>query len=74
MKLLRRTFLHLAVGAAALLVVSQVAWAQPYPARPVTIIVPFAAGGGTDVAARIVGVHMSRTAMTWPCDGCCKKS
>ncbi|WP_375458656.1 tripartite tricarboxylate transporter substrate-binding protein [uncultured Enterovirga sp.] len=35
--------------------------AQGYPARPVTMIVPFAAGGPTDVIARIVGDHMSRT-------------
>jgi tripartite-type tricarboxylate transporter receptor subunit TctC len=34
---------------------------QGYPSRPVTIIVPFAAGGTTDVIARIVGEHMSRT-------------
>ncbi len=32
-----------------------------YPQRPVTMIVPFAAGGPTDVVARIVGEHMSRT-------------
>jgi tripartite-type tricarboxylate transporter receptor subunit TctC len=35
--------------------------AQNFPARTVTIIVPFAAGGTTDVTARIVGEHMSRT-------------
>src|SRR3954465_181947 len=35
--------------------------AQNYPARPITVIVPFAAGGPTDVVARIVGDHMSRT-------------
>src|SRR5437016_11226691 len=35
--------------------------AQAYPSRPITIIVPFAAGGTTDVIARIVGEHMSRT-------------
>jgi tripartite-type tricarboxylate transporter receptor subunit TctC len=37
------------------------AFAQPFPSRPITIIVPFAAGGSTDVTARIVGEHMSRT-------------
>jgi tripartite-type tricarboxylate transporter receptor subunit TctC len=35
--------------------------AQTYPTRPITMIVPFAAGGPTDVIARIVGDHMSRT-------------
>jgi putative tricarboxylic transport membrane protein len=37
------------------------ATAQDYPARPVTLIVPFAAGGPTDVIARIVADHMSKT-------------
>jgi len=35
--------------------------AQDYPTRPITLIVPFAAGGPTDVISRIVGEHMSRT-------------
>ena len=35
--------------------------AQDYPARQITVIVPFAAGGPTDVVARIVGDHMSKT-------------
>lgn len=53
----------LAVG----LVVTALAWlvgpveAQNYPTRPITVIVPFAAGGPTDVVARIVGDHMGRT-------------
>jgi tripartite-type tricarboxylate transporter receptor subunit TctC len=37
------------------------AHAQAYPARTITVIVPFAAGGPTDVVARIVGDHMSKT-------------
>jgi tripartite-type tricarboxylate transporter receptor subunit TctC len=37
------------------------ATAQVYPSRPITMIVPFPAGGGTDVSARIVSEHMSRT-------------
>jgi len=39
----------------------QSAAGQGYPSRPVTLIVPFAAGGTTDVIARIIGEHMSRT-------------
>ncbi len=35
--------------------------AQTYPSKPVTMIVPFAAGGPTDIIARIVGEHMSKT-------------
>jgi tripartite-type tricarboxylate transporter receptor subunit TctC len=34
--------------------------AQDYPTRPITVIVPFAAGGPTDVIARIVSDHMSK--------------
>jgi tripartite-type tricarboxylate transporter receptor subunit TctC len=54
MKHHRRNFFCLAAGAAALPVVSRVAWAQSYPARPVRLIVPYAAGGGTDAIARLV--------------------
>jgi tripartite-type tricarboxylate transporter receptor subunit TctC len=61
MKPPRRKFFHLAAGAATLSAVSCAAWAQAYPSRPITMIVPFPAGGGTDVIARIVSEHMSRT-------------
>jgi tripartite-type tricarboxylate transporter receptor subunit TctC len=57
----RRKFLHLAAGAAALPAVSGIARAQTYPTRPVNVIVPFAAGGPTDVLGRIVSEQMSRT-------------
>jgi tripartite-type tricarboxylate transporter receptor subunit TctC len=43
----RRTFLHLAVGAAALPAVPRPSRAQAYPSRPVRIVVGFAAGGAT---------------------------
>lgn len=61
MRLPRRKFLRLAAGATALPAVTRLAWAQSYPTRPVSIIVPFAPAGGTDFAARLVGEHMSRT-------------
>jgi tripartite-type tricarboxylate transporter receptor subunit TctC len=61
MKLHRCRFLHLAAAAAVLMAVSQPAHAQGYPSRPITMIVPFPAGGGTDVIARVVSEHMSRT-------------
>jgi tripartite-type tricarboxylate transporter receptor subunit TctC len=61
MKLPRRRFLHLAAGAAALPVVSRTASAQAYPTRPIMMIVPFAAGGPTDVLARILAEHMRTT-------------
>ena len=54
MKLLRRQFLKLAVVAAAA-AVPQLASALDYPTRPVRIIAGFAAGGGVDVTARLIG-------------------
>ena len=58
MKLPRRQFLHLAAGAAALPSMSRVAMAQAYPTRPITIVVPYPAGGPNDTLARILVEHM----------------
>jgi tripartite-type tricarboxylate transporter receptor subunit TctC len=65
MKLPRRTFLHLAAGAAALPTLSCVARAQAYPTRPVTIVVPYPAGGGADAVARVTAERM-RTVVGQP--------
>ena len=61
MKPARRQLLRLMAGVAVLPAAQRIAKAQTYPTRPITIIVPFAPGGGTDVSARVVGEHMSRT-------------
>jgi tripartite-type tricarboxylate transporter receptor subunit TctC len=58
MKLARRNFLHLAAGAAAVPALSRVATAQTYPTRPITIVVPFPAGGALDVFGRILAERM----------------
>src|SRR5882724_10744808 len=55
MKLLRRQFLQLAGAAAAAPAFPQRAAALDYPTRPVRIIAGFAAGGGVDVTARLIG-------------------
>ena len=59
MKLLRRRFLQLTAGAVALPAMSRMARAQAYPSRPVRIIVGFAAGGATDIQARLMGQWLS---------------
>jgi tripartite-type tricarboxylate transporter receptor subunit TctC len=57
-KLPRRQFLQLAAGVAACPANSRIAWAQAYPSRPITIIVPTGAGGPQDVVARAITEHM----------------
>jgi tripartite-type tricarboxylate transporter receptor subunit TctC len=59
MKILRRQFLSLAAGAAALPAASRIVRAQTYPARPVRLIVGFPPGGSTDIVARLMGQWLS---------------
>src|SRR6476659_7377217 len=59
MKLPRRTFLHLAGGAAALPTLPRFAWAEAYPTRPVRLIVPLAPAGASDITARLIGQSLS---------------
>jgi tripartite-type tricarboxylate transporter receptor subunit TctC len=55
-KMTKRSLLALGFTLAA-----STAFAQAFPTKPITMIVPFAAGGPTDIIARIVGDHMSKT-------------
>ena len=55
MTILRRQFLHLAAGAAALPVTADLAKAETFPVRPIHIVVGFPAGGVADIAARLIG-------------------
>jgi len=55
---LHRRFLRLAMSAAALQFGSCIALAQTYPSRPITMVVPYPAGGPTDVIGRIVAEGM----------------
>jgi tripartite-type tricarboxylate transporter receptor subunit TctC len=59
MKLPRRTFLHLAAGAAALPAVSRMARAQTYPTRPVRLIIGIAPGSSPDILGRLLAQWLS---------------
>jgi tripartite-type tricarboxylate transporter receptor subunit TctC len=57
----RRRILEVAAAATAFSICAGAAQPQNFPTRNITIIVPYAAGGGADVAARLVGEHMGST-------------
>jgi tripartite-type tricarboxylate transporter receptor subunit TctC len=60
MTIQRRRFLQLAGGAAATPALSRIAAADTFPSRPITVVCPFAAGGATDVLARVIADPMGK--------------
>jgi tripartite-type tricarboxylate transporter receptor subunit TctC len=54
-------FFRLVVATTALVLVTSLAQAQDYPTRTITLVVPYAAGGGNDAMARIVADRMSKS-------------
>jgi tripartite-type tricarboxylate transporter receptor subunit TctC len=60
MNICRRRFLHLTASAAAVPAVPRIASADSYPSRPVHLIVFYAAGGGNDIIARLMGQWLSQ--------------
>jgi tripartite-type tricarboxylate transporter receptor subunit TctC len=61
MKLSRRNFVPLAASVVALSPGPRIARAQAYPTRPITMIVPFSAGGAADVIGRVVAETMGKS-------------
>jgi tripartite-type tricarboxylate transporter receptor subunit TctC len=61
MKLSRRRFLHLTVGTAARPALPWIARAQTYPSRPITMIIPIAAGSSADVFGRLIAERMTKS-------------
>ena len=57
----RRTFMSLAAGALASSLAPRFTAAQAYPARPVTLVIPFPPGGGNDALGRMVADKMSKS-------------
>jgi tripartite-type tricarboxylate transporter receptor subunit TctC len=55
----RRRFLQLAAGTAAATNLPRAAWAQAWPTRSVTLVVPFPAGGGVDTIGRVVAEKLT---------------
>ena len=53
--------MRLVLATSAVLALMSASAAAQYPNKPITVVVPFAAGGPTDVVARLIGDHMSRT-------------
>jgi len=60
MRLPRRQFLQFVGSTAALPAASRIARAQTYPTRPITLVVPIAAGGATDTAARVIAEKLQQ--------------
>jgi tripartite-type tricarboxylate transporter receptor subunit TctC len=60
MELMRRKFLQLAAGGAAVAAMPRTTLAQEFPSRPITIVVPFPAGGPTDTLGRVLADRMTR--------------
>jgi tripartite-type tricarboxylate transporter receptor subunit TctC len=59
MKLLRRTFITSAAAVVAAAALPRLASADDYPSRPVRIVAGFAAGGGVDITARLIGQRLA---------------